>query len=172
MTFKFSKEHFTSQSGTLAIEFTSLRTKSTNLGVLDNDQFLCTLHYNATALHCLCSESRESTLTKLQQQHLPSYPIACTCNPGCDSSIDWWALATYTSTYAAIWQNLIIGRVLWISKVQSLKVPHSFVRVQLCYNTGYNVLNSSPIDELRCQCLQSWWSQAMLQHEEVSMATP
>ena len=36
-----------------------------------------------------------------------------------------------------------------------------------------NQLNSSPIDELGCWCLQSWWSQAMLQHEEeeVSIAT-
>ena len=34
------------------------------------------------------------------------------------------------------------------------------------------LLNSSPIDEFGCWCLQSWWSQAMLQHEgEVSMAT-
>ena len=72
MTFKLSKKHFTSQSGTLAIEFTSLITKSTNLGLLDNDHFLCTLHYNATALHCLCSECRELTLTELQQQHLLS----------------------------------------------------------------------------------------------------
>ena len=33
-------------------------------------------------------------------------------------------------------------------------------------------LNSSPIDEFGCRCLQSWWSQAMLWHEgEVSMGT-
>ena len=62
-----------------------------------------------------------------------------------------------------LWLNFILG-LNFIILCLKLIIIH--------YHTAKQWLNSSPIDELGSWCLQSWWSRAMLQHEEeVSMAT-